>query len=223
MHYYVWFLQIRSQIPYSRLFTRDLIFAVGRKWLGAGLFHVCIFRNRARRTAISVELITWGTHENWIANGWTGIIFLSVDGTRISCLCSRMGCFSCRGVALSKRNWETDNYADPFAVAVIKSENTVGHVPRNISTVCSLFLHRRGSITSRVTGHRRSSRDLPQGGVEIPCTFFFRATPSMWRRQRICSLPAKLPLLLVILLIRWSLVAQVTLQQWPRTLRLSKK
>ena len=35
---------------------------------------------------------------------------------------------------------EADNYADPFAVAVVKSGNVVGHAPRKISTLCSLFL-----------------------------------------------------------------------------------
>ena len=39
---------------------------------------------------------------------------------------------------------EIDNIKDRYAVAVIKNEEIVGHLPRNISRVCSLFLHRRG-------------------------------------------------------------------------------
>ena len=35
---------------------------------------------------------------------------------------------------------EPDNYSDPFAVAVVRSEVTVGHIPRKISSVCALFL-----------------------------------------------------------------------------------
>ena len=88
---------------------------------------------------------------------------------------------------------ETDNYADPFAVAVIKSENIVGHVPRNISTVCSLFLRRGGSITCHVTGHRRYSRDLPQGGVEIPCTLVFQGNSKYVEKAKNLLTASKAP------------------------------
>ena len=46
---------------------------------------------------------------------------------------------------------ERDNVRDPYAVAVQKSSRTVGHIPKNISTLCSLFLQRGGSITCQVT------------------------------------------------------------------------
>ena len=36
---------------------------------------------------------------------------------------------------------EADNYADPFAIAIIKDGNIVGHIPRKILMVCLLFLH----------------------------------------------------------------------------------
>ena len=49
---------------------------------------------------------------------------------------------------------KAENYTDPFAVAVMKDDNIVGHVPRKISTVCSLFLCRGGLIACRVTGRR---------------------------------------------------------------------
>ena len=68
---------------------------------------------------------------------------------------------------------ETGNTSDPFAVGVLKDGVIVGHVPRKISSICSLFLQRRGSIICRVSGHRRFSEDLPQGGLEIPCTMVF--------------------------------------------------
>ena len=35
---------------------------------------------------------------------------------------------------------EPDNFNDPFAVAVVHSEVTVGHIPRKISSMCALFL-----------------------------------------------------------------------------------
>ena len=68
---------------------------------------------------------------------------------------------------------EVGNRHDPFAVAVVKANITVGHVPRKISSVCSIFLRRGGSITCQVTGGRRFSEDLSQGGLEIPCVLKF--------------------------------------------------
>ena len=52
---------------------------------------------------------------------------------------------------------------------------TIGHVPRRISTICSLFIRRGGAINCRVNGHRRYSADLLQGGLEIPCILTFIA------------------------------------------------
>ena len=85
-----------------------------------------------------------------------------------------------RGYHVYKDIWEAEedeilacikdrrNRHDPYAVAVTKSKTVVGHLPRKISTVCSLFLS-TGTITCRVVGTKRYSRDLPQGGLEIPC------------------------------------------------------
>ncbi len=53
--------------------------------------------------------------------------------------------------------WETVNHRDPFAVPVLKDEVIVGHVPRKISSICSIFLRRNGWISCRVTGSRRYS------------------------------------------------------------------
>ena len=70
---------------------------------------------------------------------------------------------------------EPGNCQDTFAVAIIKDDLTVGHVPRSISPICSIFIRRGGMIVCRVTDHRRYSADLPQGGVEIPCTLTFHS------------------------------------------------
>ena len=48
-----------------------------------------------------------------------------------------------------------------------------GHVPRNISRACSVFLRNHGTIKCTVTGNRRHSSDLPQSGMEIPCSLCF--------------------------------------------------
>ena len=57
-----------------------------------------------------------------------------------------------RGYHVYKDSWEAatgeilrcreerTNIHDPFAVAIIKDDSVVDHVPRKISTVCSLFL-----------------------------------------------------------------------------------
>ena len=71
---------------------------------------------------------------------------------------------------------EPTNTRDPFAVAVVRSLVTVGHIPRKISSICSMFLLLGGTITCRVTASRRYSGDLPQGGLEIPCLLTFKGT-----------------------------------------------
>ena len=62
---------------------------------------------------------------------------------------------------------EPFNTADPFAVEVVKNSTTIGHVPRGILSVCSLFLRKNGTIVCKVTGSRRYPRDLPQGGSKL--------------------------------------------------------
>ena len=57
------------------------------------------------------------------------------------------------------------NPMDAYAVEVIRSGVTVGHIPRKISAACSLFLRNDegNSLKCMVTGNRRHSDDLPQG------------------------------------------------------------
>ena len=43
---------------------------------------------------------------------------------------------------------EAGNASDRYAVAVMKYFAVVGHVPRKISTLCSIFLRRGGTIDS---------------------------------------------------------------------------
>ncbi len=70
---------------------------------------------------------------------------------------------------------ERHNVRNQFAVAVKKGTNIVGHLPRSISTASYVFLGKpQSSITCRVVGERRYSRDLPQGGLEIPCQLEFK-------------------------------------------------
>ena len=68
---------------------------------------------------------------------------------------------------------ETTNVHDPFSVTVVKDGTTVGHVPRKLSCLCSLFIRKHGILQCIVNGSRRHSSDLPQGGLEIPCIIKF--------------------------------------------------
>ena len=64
---------------------------------------------------------------------------------------------------------ELSNPHDLFAVAV----NCRRTRTKKISSICSSFLRRGGTVLCKVTGSRRYSADLPQGGLEIPCKFIF--------------------------------------------------
>ena len=65
---------------------------------------------------------------------------------------------------------EIGNIEDRYAVAVKNDSGiTVGHLPQKISRISSIFLMGGGTITATVTGRRRYSSDLAQGGLEIPC------------------------------------------------------
>ena len=63
---------------------------------------------------------------------------------------------------------EPINAVDRFAVAVKKGLDIVGHVPKKISSICAVFFLRRGgTIDCHITGCRRYSADLIQGGLEV--------------------------------------------------------
>ena len=90
---------------------------------------------------------------------------------------------------------EPDNASDRYAVAVKKEGTVVGHLPRKLTRVCSLFLRWGGTVDCIVTGHGRYSADLPQGGLEVPCSLIFKATPKevlklkkMWKNNGLSNL-----------------------------------
>ena len=70
---------------------------------------------------------------------------------------------------------EPTNERDRYAVAVTKNGTVIGHLPRKVSRVCSLFLRKGGTIDCVVTGTQRYSADLPQVGLEISCKLLFTA------------------------------------------------
>ena len=78
---------------------------------------------------------------------------------------------------------EIGNSYDTHAVAVKKvidgNLTVVGHIPRRISSICSIFLRRGGTINFTVDGAHQYSSDIPQGGLEIPCVLTFTAQSSI--------------------------------------------
>ena len=72
---------------------------------------------------------------------------------------------------------EQGNLKGPYAIAILDNTcryiKTVGHLLRKISAACSVFLRKGGHITYIVIAHRRYSADLPQGGLEVPCSLKF--------------------------------------------------
>ena len=67
---------------------------------------------------------------------------------------------------------EEDNDKDCYAVVIMKpSVGVVGHVPRYMSRLCSLYIRHGDAIYSIVIGACQHSRDLPKGGIDIPCKY----------------------------------------------------
>ena len=70
---------------------------------------------------------------------------------------------------------ESGNIHNINAVAVLKSGLVVGHIPKRISFICSLFLRHGGSIHCIVSGAKRYSADLKWGGLEVSCILKFES------------------------------------------------
>ena len=64
---------------------------------------------------------------------------------------------------------------DRYAIAIISNNQTVGHVPKFLSKLAFFFLKHGGTLTVKVTGERRYSFDLAQGGMEIAAEFIYKS------------------------------------------------
>ena len=61
-----------------------------------------------------------------------------------------------------------------------------GHLPKKINSMCSLFLRNGGVIICRITdSNKRYSKDLEQGGLEIPCLLLFEAEQKLL--EKVCK------------------------------------
>ena len=88
---------------------------------------------------------------------------------------------------------ETDNDHDDYAVAITEDDTIVGHVPRTISVPCDLFLRKGGTISCTVTGPPQYSRDLEQGGQDVPCKLVFSGPVKDDFKQKVQRLLQKAP------------------------------
>ena len=59
----------------------------------------------------------------------------------------------------------------------MKGSEIIGHVPRNISAACYLFIQKGGILTCIITdsSNHQYSSDLPQGGLQIPFKLVFES------------------------------------------------
>ena len=68
---------------------------------------------------------------------------------------------------------EEHNTFDRFAVAVLKDDVIVSHVPRELARTCWFVLQKRYSIMScKITGRRRLS-EVEGEGLVVPCVYRF--------------------------------------------------
>ena len=74
---------------------------------------------------------------------------------------------TCGVLLLMKSFRASEKVAIVSIPSLCNGDIVIGHVPRKISSVCSLYI-RGGEIHCRVTGSRPFSADLEQGGLEVP-------------------------------------------------------
>ena len=74
---------------------------------------------------------------------------------------------------------ETHNVQDRFAVAVVKDDITVGHVPCEVSCLVWHFIEHDGTVNCEVTGRRKHGI-----GLEVPCTYIFSTKKKIIRKLR---------------------------------------
>ena len=50
----------------------------------------------------------------------------------------------------------------------VNDDKTIGHIPKDMSKITYFFLKADGKFDVEITGPRQYSRDLIQGGMELP-------------------------------------------------------
>ena len=65
---------------------------------------------------------------------------------------------------------------DKYAIALKQKDVIVGHIPKFLSKVTYFYLKHGGDLLVEIIGKRQYSRDLPQGGMELPALYVFKTT-----------------------------------------------
>ena len=74
---------------------------------------------------------------------------------------------------------EVHNAEDRFVVTVVKNKMIIGHAPHEVSCLFWYFIEHDGTITCKVTGHRKHGI-----GLEVPCTYNFSTKKNIIRQLR---------------------------------------
>ena len=82
---------------------------------------------------------------------------------------------------------EPTNTKDRNAVAITKKWDYNWTLTKELfKSLFAFFFRRGGSIRCEVTGGRRYSADLPQGGLEIPCRLLFKGKAKSVKKLKQC-------------------------------------
>ena len=65
---------------------------------------------------------------------------------------------------------------DKYAIALKQKDVIVGHIPKFLFKTTYFYLKHGGDLLVEIIGKRQYSRDLPQGGMELPALYVFKTT-----------------------------------------------
>lgn len=74
---------------------------------------------------------------------------------------------------------EEENEYDRYAIAVMKEDSIVGHVPQSLSKIFHFFIRHDGIITCEITGQRKKGH-----GLEVPCCYKLTGKPKYIARAK---------------------------------------
>ena len=65
---------------------------------------------------------------------------------------------------------------DKYAIALKQKDVIVGHIPKFLSKITYFNLKHGGHLLVEIIRKRQYSKDLPQGGMELPALYVFKTT-----------------------------------------------
>ena len=63
-----------------------------------------------------------------------------------------------------------------YAIALKQKDVIVGHIPKFLSKITYFNLKHGGDLLVEIIGKRQYSKDVPQGGMELPALYVFKTT-----------------------------------------------